>query len=153
MKFVSLILLFLYIYLEISVFVIVANTIGVLFALLILVATSILGIFIVKSQGVRHIVQMQRKLQMGENPSREISKSVLLFFGGFLLLIPGFITDVVGAFLLIPPVQRLVVKYFFPRLAVKSRYSYSTAGTNNTTKDPKPSEDTIEGTFIRKDDE
>lgn len=153
MKFIPLILLFLYVYLEISVFVIVANNIGVLLALLALAATSILGVSIVKSQGVRNVIQMQRKIQLGENPNQEISKSVLLFFGGFLLLIPGFITAIFGALLLLPPIQHLIVKYFFPRLTIKSRYSCSANDTGNEAENNKSDKDIIEGTFIRKDDE
>lgn len=153
MKFISLILLFLYIYLEVSVLVIVANTIGVLFGLLALVATSILGICIVKSQGIRNLVHLQRKIQLGESPTREISKSVLLFAGGFLLLIPGFITDIFGALILIPPIQHLFITYFIPHFAIKRHRSSPAGGKRRTTKNHKQNDEIIEGQFTRKDGE
>ncbi|WP_392566286.1 FxsA family protein [Utexia brackfieldae] len=149
MRLLPLFLLFLYVYLEVSVFIMAANHIGVLLALLALIATSIVGVSIVKSQGLKNIRTMQQKMQLGENANREVQSSVTLLAGGFLLLIPGFITDVIGACLLLPPVQQLVARFVLPKIKVKTQF-WST--TNRKTVN-KPDDDIIEGSFSRKNDE
>lgn len=142
MRWVPFILFFLYVYLEISFFVVVANSIGVLLALICIVATSIIGLSLVKSQGIKNLVQMQQKMAQNENPTTELVTSVSLLISGFLLLIPGFLTDILGAILLLPPVRNVVTRYLVPKMQFTAR----------TTSTHQQREDVIEGEFTRKDE-
>ncbi|WP_392561111.1 FxsA family protein [Orbus sturtevantii] len=145
MRWLFLILFFLYIYIEISVFVAVANSIGVLLALICIIATSVLGLSLVKSQGLKNLVIMQQKMAANENPTNELIKSVSLLLAGLLLSIPGFFTDILGALLLLSPVQRFLVKRIVPKINIKT---YQSNSHNN-----RNSNEIIEGEFTHKNDE
>ncbi|NUF48998.1 FxsA family protein [Gilliamella sp. ESL0250] len=145
MRFIGFIIFFIYVYFEVSFFITVANTMGVFLALICIIATSILGFSLVKSQGLKNLSIMQQKIANNQSPKNEIIKSVALLFAGFLLLIPGFLTDILGAILLIPNVQEHIVKFIVKKMPIKSTFASSQTRYQN--------EDIIEGEFKRKDDE
>ncbi len=91
--------------LEIAGFIIVGSWIGVLATLLLIILTSALGIFVLRVQGFVTLAQMQKKLQAGEHPAIEAMSGSLLMFAGFLLFLPGFITDIIGLLLLVPIIR------------------------------------------------
>lgn len=97
--------------LEIAGFIFVGSWIGVLPTLLLIVFTTLIGLLVLRTQGFVILMQMQRKLNAGEHPSTEVFHGVLLMFAGFLLFLPGFITDIVGLFLLIPPIRSLILHW------------------------------------------
>lgn len=97
--------LFLLPLLEIAGFIVVGSWIGVLPTLLLIILTSVLGIFVLRVQGFITLAQMQKRLQAGEHPGIEALSGSLLMFAGFLLFLPGFITDIIGLCLLIPIVR------------------------------------------------
>ncbi|SCC06038.1 UPF0716 protein FxsA [Gilliamella bombicola] len=145
MRFIGFIIFFIYVYCEVSFFIVVANTIGVFLALICIIATSILGFSLVKTQGLKNLSIMQKKIANKQSPKDEIIRSVALLFAGFLLFIPGFLTDILGAVLLIPNVQEHIVKFIVRKMPIKSRFvSSQTLYQNN---------DIIEGEFKYKDDE
>jgi UPF0716 protein FxsA len=146
MRVFGFIVFFIYAYFELSFFIKVADSIGVLWALMGIVATSIIGLSLIKQQGLKKLSIMRQKIANQQSPKDEIIKSISLLFSGFLLLIPGFLTDILGAILLIPHVQNHIVRFIvgkFPSFKVRSFSS------NNNGK----IDDVIEGEFVRKDDE
>lgn len=145
MRFIGFIVFFIYVYCEVSCFIAVANTIGVFLALICIIATSILGFSLVKTQGLKNLSIMQQKIANNQSPKNELIKSVALLFAGFFLLIPGFLTDILGAILLIPNVQEHIVKFIVRKIPIKSTFSSSQTHYQN--------EDIIEGEFKRKNDE
>lgn len=146
MRYSPLILLFIYIYLEVSVFVMVADEIGVLLALIAIIATSLIGLSLVKSQGLKNFVAMQQKMANNKNPTSELVKSVSLLLAGFFLLIPGFLTDILGAIFLLPPIQKLLTRFIVPKVAITGRFYQSSSR-------PPENSDIIEGDFKRKNDD
>ena len=98
-------------FLEIAGFIIVGNWIGVLPTLLIIVATTILGFAILRMQGFITLMQMQRQMAAGEHPALNVLDMTLLMLGGLLLVIPGFITDIIGLLLLFPIVRKLLLHW------------------------------------------
>jgi UPF0716 protein FxsA len=92
----------------------VGDTIGWLPTLVILVADSLLGSWLMRSQGRAVWQRFQATMQAGRMPHREVFDGVLVIFGGAFLITPGFLTDIIGVFLLLPPtraiVRRLIVK-------------------------------------------
>lgn len=93
---------------EIYVIVQVAHHIGVLATIGLLVVISASGPWLVRRTGLGVWRRARARLQDGEMPGREIVDGVLLLAAGVLLTVPGFITGVAGALLLLPPVQALV---------------------------------------------
>lgn len=116
MRWIPLLAIFLYVYIEISVFIQVAHVLGVLLTLVLVILTSSIGISLVRNQGLRNFIHMQKKIESGENPAKEMVKSISIVIAGFLLLIPGFFTDFLGLLFLLPPVQKLLTLRLLPHL-------------------------------------
>lgn len=118
MRWLPLLVIFLLAWIEITLFIKVAHVLGVLMTMLLVVATSALGVSLVKNQGMRNFMLMQEKLARNESPAAEMIKSVSLIIAGFLLLLPGFFTDLLGLLLLLPPVQKHLTLKLMPHLRV-----------------------------------
>jgi UPF0716 protein FxsA len=121
MPFLILLVLFVVVpILEIYVIIQVGQAIGALWTIALLIADSILGSILMRSQGRAAWRRFQEALAGGRMPAREVLDGVLVVFGGAFLLTPGFCTDIIGALLLLPPtravVRRLLVRRFTFRL-------------------------------------
>lgn len=90
---------------ELFAFVKVAGWIGIPEALLLLLALSVFGAWLVKVQGVGVIRRIGDDLSARRIPARPMVDGGLLLLAGLLILIPGFVTDVFGLLLLIPVVR------------------------------------------------
>jgi UPF0716 protein FxsA len=101
---------------ELFVIVQVAEEIGILSTFALLVAISFVGAYLLKQQGMATWRRMQGTLQRGEMPANEVTDGAMILMGGALLLTPGFLTDVVGILLLLPP-TRAALKTVFRRSA------------------------------------
>jgi UPF0716 protein FxsA len=110
---------------ELAVIIQVGGQIGVWWTIAILVADSILGSVLMRSQGRASWRRFNEALQAARPPAREALDGVLVIFGGALLLTPGFITDILGLILLIPPtralVRRVLVKRFADRMIIAAQ--------------------------------
>src|SRR5918999_6496541 len=107
---------------ELYVIYLVGDAIGILPTLAILVLDSLLGSWLLKSQGRAVWRRFNEAIQAGRIPHREVIDGVLVIFGGAFLITPGFLTDVVGLLLLVPPTRstfrRLVVARLGGRVVV-----------------------------------
>ncbi|MBG6248205.1 MULTISPECIES: FxsA family protein [Symbiopectobacterium] len=144
MRWLPLFLLFLFAYIEISLFIRVAEVLGVAVTLLLVVFTSCIGVSLVRNQGVKTFIQMQQKIAAGESPAAEMVKSVSLVLAGFLLLLPGFFTDFLGLLLLLPSVQKRLTVKLMPHLHIWRSAGTTSSGSNGNT---------FNGEFYRKDDD
>src|SRR3954454_19170714 len=99
---------------ELYVILKVGDLIGTLPTIALLIADSLLGSWLLKSQGRVVWQRFQQTMQAGRIPHREVFDGVLVIFGGAFLITPGFITDIVGVFLLLPP-TRAVMRRFLTR--------------------------------------
>lgn len=95
---------------EIASFVVVAQQISFLWALVILLVVSALGPFIVMRVGVGVAANTRERLARGEVPSRELLDGLVLLVAGALICVPGYITDAFGLLLMIGPLRRLVIQ-------------------------------------------
>jgi UPF0716 protein FxsA len=93
---------------ELYVILQVGQAIGVLPTVAILVADSILGSMLMRSQGRAAWRRFNEALAEGRPPAREVLDGVLVIFGGAFLLTPGFVTDLLGLVLLLPPTRAVV---------------------------------------------
>lgn len=92
---------------ELAAFIAVAAEIGLLGALALVAATSLAGALILRHAGGNHIARMRVALDQGSFTALEADGTgSLTLFAGFLLLIPGFITDALGLLLLVAPLRR-----------------------------------------------
>ena len=92
---------------EIYVIIQVGQAIGPWWTIALLIADSILGSMLMRSQGRAAWRRFNAALAEGRPPAREVLDGVLVIFGGAFLLTPGFISDVFGLIFLIPPTRAL----------------------------------------------
>jgi UPF0716 protein FxsA len=107
---------------EIYVIIQVGQAIGVLWTVLLLLADSVLGSLLMRSQGRTAWRRFQAAVAERRPPAREAIDGALVIFGGALLLTPGFVTDVFGLAFLLPPtravIRGLLVRNFAARMFI-----------------------------------
>jgi UPF0716 protein FxsA len=141
MPIVALVALFIVVPLaELYVIYLVGDAIGVVWTLLLLAADSVLGSLLLRSQGRAVWRRFNAELAAGRMPHREVQDGVMIVFGGAFLITPGFITDVIGLLLLLPPTRSVIRGVLMRRLArqaVQRTRRFDVEGTA-TEYDPTP---------------
>ena len=94
---------------EIAAFVVVGSWIGVFGVLALVAGTGLLGIMLLRRQGMAAVGQMRSGFVMLR--PQALGESGLLVLGGVLLVLPGLLTDVVGLMLLVPAVRRWLLAF------------------------------------------
>lgn len=87
---------------ELNVLIQVGDVLGSWTTIGLVFFTAIVGVSLVRSQGISTLMNAQQKMAKGEAPGQEIAEAMMLAMAGVLLLIPGFVTDFVGLLLLTP---------------------------------------------------
>jgi UPF0716 protein FxsA len=93
---------------ELFVAIKVAEAIGVLLTVLLLLVTWPLGTWVLRSQGRAAWRRLGAAVSAGRSPGREVLDGALILVGGLLLIVPGFLSDVLGAIALLPPTRSLL---------------------------------------------
>ncbi len=135
---------------EISLFVTLGAWLGLWLTLGVVIGTTILGIWLIRRQGERAQTDLRAAMMARQNPAPALASDALNVVAGLLLILPGFLTDTLGALLLLPPVQRWVVA----RLALRAHavvqsqvrtqaWGAATSATMSTRRD----QDVIDGTW------
>lgn len=90
---------------EIYILVEIGAHIGAWPTIALVMLTALVGVVLLKHQGLATFLHARRKLATGELPLREMVEGLLLAVAGVLLVTPGFVTDAVGFALLVPPAR------------------------------------------------
>lgn len=98
--------------LELYILIQVGKVIGALPTVALLVVIAFLGAWLARAQGFIIIRRITEELAQGRLPAEELLDGAIVLAGGILLLTPGFFSDVVGLFLLIPVTRALVKSTF-----------------------------------------
>jgi len=93
---------------ELYVIIQVGQAFGALNTIGLLIVISAVGAWLVKREGMSVWRRFQRQVEAGAVPGREIADGVMILFAGALLMSPGFLTDLLGIALLLPPVRAVV---------------------------------------------
>ena len=112
----SALLVFLLGVLELVVIIKVGAAIGAIEAVALLIGVTIVGVWLVKREGLAVLRRARRDADEGRMPTASLLDGMILLVAGALLIFPGFLTDIVAVFLLLPPVRVLV------RRALVARY-------------------------------
>ena len=110
--------------LEIYVIIQVGKVIGAWWTILLLVADSIFGSWLIKHEGRRAWQALTTTIQSGRMPAKELADGALILVGGTLMLSPGFVTDAFGIGLILPvtrPLARRLLTRIVSRRLVESR--------------------------------
>ena len=109
---------------ELAVVLQVRNAVGLGPTLLLLLAVSVIGAAVVRREGARAWRAFRQAVVSGRPPAKEVADGAMLLVGGTLLLTPGFVTDVAGLVLVLPPTRALlrrhVTAYVARRLLVRT---------------------------------
>lgn len=105
---------------EITGFIIVGGEIGVLATLALIFVTSALGIVLLRIQGLGVFHRIRAETDRGRVPGREMVHGLMIMIAGVLLLLPGFVTDLAGLLLFIPPIRDLGWKLLRSRIVAGS---------------------------------
>jgi len=145
---------------EIYFLIQVGEQIGALWTVMLVVLTAIIGIRLLKQQGLSTLMKAQQKMQSGTLPAKEIIEGIALVIAGAFLLTPGFFTDFIGFILLIPVTRQVVVALFAVKATI---YFKNKVHTNMNKNSPNPFEqtqssqtkqgDVIEGVKYHKEDD
>ena len=92
-------------FLELFVILRVGSLLGVVPTILLLVGVSIVGAWLAKREGLGVVRRIQRSVERGVMPGNELVDGALIILAAALLVTPGFLTDVFGIGLLLPPVR------------------------------------------------
>jgi len=108
--------------LEVYLLIQVGTVIGAPWTVLLVVLTAVIGIRLLKIQGLSTLMRAQRKMQAGQTPAVEMLEGVGLILAGAFLLTPGFFTDALGFLLLFPPTRVWIVGKVVSKMMLSGRF-------------------------------
>jgi UPF0716 protein FxsA len=147
MPFLLLLLVFVVVpILEIYVIIQVGQAIGALWTIVLLIADSILGSMLMRSQGRAAWRRFQLALSEGRVPGREVIDGVLVIFGGAFLLTPGFCSDVFGLLFLLPPTRAVIRRLILRRFGFAMFGAIPGVRVGGGARGPQPPGADVEGT-------
>lgn len=124
---------------EIYVLLQVGHQIGVLQTVLLLIAVSVLGTWLIRREGARAWSALGAAIGAGRIPTREVADGALVVLGGALLLTPGFVTDIVGVLCIVPPTRALLRRALIAQVARRATGGRSGARAAESSSAQRPS--------------
>lgn len=131
---------------EVYILIQVGSVIGAGWTILLVVLTAVIGVNLLRQQGLSTLMRANRVMEQGQIPAVEMLEGMVLAVGGALLITPGFFTDILGFLCLIPQTRRGFIRRLLLKSTIQSTYS-----VHRETNDRKDSR-TIEGDYTREDD-
>ena len=107
--------------LEIFLFIKIGSEIGALTTIGLIFMTAIIGVYFVKLQGIQTLRSGMTNLYQSKLPIYEIISGASLAIAALLLILPGFFTDMMGFFLVIPFTRKLFLKIFLKKNNISKR--------------------------------
>jgi UPF0716 protein FxsA len=130
----------------------VADWIGGVATLMLVIVTAFVGLSVLKRQGLSTLTRANMRLRGGQLPAQEIIEGMMLAFAGALLLTPGFITDTIGFTLLTPFVRRRLAARILQsgKGLLFGSGSFMAAARHSRTEFNRPGEsgDIVEGEYV-----
>ena len=108
---------------EMSAFIFIGNKIGGLSTLLGVFLTAFFGVALLKNQGLSALKRVRSDVAKGNTPVTSIADSISLVFGGGLMLIPGYVTDILGLLLFIPGFRTICGIYLLNWIGNSQRFN------------------------------
>ncbi len=105
---------------ELAVLIKVGSQIGVLWTLMLIFLTAVVGVSLLRAQGIATLMRANRRLEEGTIPAQELAEGFLLALAGAMLITPGVVTDAFGFSLLVPGVRKALVGSVLKVLKVKA---------------------------------
>ena len=103
-------------FVEIYTLIVIGGSIGAFNTMLWIFFSGIMGLYLLRNQGLKKLLAIQSKKSVFEPTADNFLKTIFTPIGGFFLLIPGFITDVIGILILLPITRIFILGLFFSYL-------------------------------------
>ncbi|MBL0374159.1 FxsA family protein [Rhizobium sp. KVB221] len=107
---------------EIAAFIYVGQSIGVLRTIGLVVLSAIVGVSVLRYQGLSAFRKINREIRSGQPPEQGLADGFMIAIAALLLIVPGFITDIIGLLLLVPPLRRMIWIYASRNMRVTTYY-------------------------------
>jgi len=104
---------------EIYLLIKIGSQIGALITILLIFATAIVGIYYAKYEGINILKSGFIQLSKNQAPTYEMISGAAVAFAALLLIVPGFITDIIGFFLIFPLSRKFVFTFFEKKFSRK----------------------------------
>jgi len=134
---------------EMMLLIEIGSQIGTLTTIALVFLTAILGVNLIRKQGAQTMLHAQDKIRQGAVPANEMLEGLMLGFAGVCLLVPGFISDVMGALLLLPMFRKSIAAIFLVKF-ISSRVNMNASWNRNSSAFNKEG-DTFEGEYHNED--
>jgi UPF0716 protein FxsA len=118
MLFYMLILFGLYGWIEFEALILIGNEIGGLASFLGIFVTAFIGMWLLRAQGRAVMMRWQSNLNRGEIETDSLASGLSLLLGGFLMLLPGYVTDAIGILCFVPGVRFIIGNALLSRLHI-----------------------------------
>jgi UPF0716 protein FxsA len=106
---------------EIAGFVLVGKLIGLLPTLGLVLLGMVGGMLLLREQGIRTLLKAKAAADAGRTPGRPLAEGAVHAVAALLIIVPGFITDIAGLLLLVPPVRNALLRAIAGRVATGGR--------------------------------
>lgn len=126
---------------EVYTLIRVGGAIGPAPTILLLIAAAVAGSWLVRRQGTAVLARVRAALEHGEMPAQALVEGAVLLAAGFLLMLPGLLSDGVALLLLVPPLRHWLVR----------RLGRGAAVATERPAGPRPGRRVIEGDWTRED--
>lgn len=117
-------LLFIVPLIELYFLIQLGNVIGALPTILLTVFTAVLGVFLMRSQGLATMQNAQIEMAAGKSPQSSMLEGVFIFIGGVFLFFPGLVSDAIGLLFLVPFIRRFLIKQSIKGMQTSGRSRY-----------------------------
>ena len=104
---------------EIYLFIKIGAQIGAITTILLIFITAILGVYYAKYEGLNTLKAGFSQLNKQETPAYEVISGAAIAFAAILLIIPGFATDLLGFFLILPITRKIILNKFYKKFSAK----------------------------------
>jgi len=130
---------------EVYLLIQVGSVIGAGWTVLLVVLTAIIGVNLLRQQGLSTLMRANQIMSQGQIPAMEMMEGLFLAVGGALLITPGFFTDAIGFICLLPYTRRAIIRYLLLNSTITASYSV------HQQKQSREESRTIEGEYHRED--
>lgn len=132
---------------EMLVLLKVGSFIGAFYTVALVLMTAVIGVSLLKRQGLSAFVRANQKMQAGQMPVAEMGEGLMLAVAGALLLTPGFVTDGIGFMLLTPSVRQFLAAKWVNAMILKSQKQAGSGSFYGQTSDSQKEYNTTSTTF------
>ncbi len=136
---------------EIAVIVLGARWLGGWVVFWLMIATSLLGGWVVRNEGVRAWTALSDAIRAGQVPERDMAASRSAIAGGFLMILPGFVTDLIGAALVLP-VTRAAASRMLSGVRVAPAFRPGPSSGGSPTRGDVIEGEVVEGEIVDRDE-